>query len=73
MYLWWLNTKTTDLPEFDPLRQQRTFMLKKSKQGIEQNTKLKISGQSYKGFTIVNYNSRVVPDLKMPHITTLWS
>ena len=31
------------------------------------------SGQSYKQFTIVNYDSRVIPDLKTPHITTLWS
>ena len=31
------------------------------------------SGQSYKGSTIVNYDSRVVPDLKIPHITTLGS
>ena len=28
-------------------------------------------GQSYKQFTLVNYNSRVVPDLKKPHITNL--
>ena len=28
-------------------------------------------GQSYKGSTIVNYDSRVVPDLKIPQITTL--
>ena len=28
-------------------------------------------GQSYKHFTIINYDSRVVPDLKLPHITTL--
>ena len=28
-------------------------------------------GQSYKGSTIVNYDSRVVSDLKIPHITTL--
>ena len=28
-------------------------------------------GQSYKASTIVNYDSRVVPDLKLPHITTL--
>ena len=31
------------------------------------------NGQSYKQFTIVNYDSRVVPDLKLPHITTLES
>ena len=31
------------------------------------------SGQSYKASTIVNYNSRVVPDLKIPHIMTLES
>ena len=29
------------------------------------------SGQSYKASTIVIYNSRVIPDLKIPHITTL--
>ena len=32
-----------------------------------------ISGQSYKGSTIVNYDSRVVPDWKTLHITTLES
>ena len=31
------------------------------------------SGQSYKASTIVIYASRVVPDLKIPHITTLES
>jgi len=31
------------------------------------------SGQSYKHFTIVKYDSRVIPDLKLPHITTLES
>ena len=36
---------------------------------VESNT----SGQSYKGSTIVNYDSRVVADLKIPHITTLES
>ena len=30
-----------------------------------------LSGQSYNGSTIVNYDSRVVPDWKIPHITTL--
>ena len=29
------------------------------------------SGQSYKAPTIVIYDSRVVPDLKLPHIMTL--
>ena len=29
------------------------------------------SGQSYKSSTIVIYDSRVVPDLKIPHIMTL--
>ena len=28
-------------------------------------------GQSYKAPTIVNYDSRVIPDLKIPHIMTL--
>ena len=32
-----------------------------------------LCGQSYKHFTLVNYDSRVVPDLKIPHITTLES
>ena len=32
-----------------------------------------IRGQSYKASTIVIYDSRVVPDLKIPHITTLES
>ena len=31
------------------------------------------SGQSYKQFTLVNYDSRVVPDWKIPHITTIES
>ena len=31
------------------------------------------SGQSYKAPTIVIYDSRVVTDLKLPHITTLES
>ena len=30
-------------------------------------------GQSYKHFTLINYDSRVVPDWKIPHITTLES
>ena len=37
------------------------------------NPSKKNSGQSYKHFTHVNYDSRVVPDLKIPHITTLES
>ena len=32
-----------------------------------------ISGQSYKTSTIVIYDSRVVPDWKIPHIMTLES
>ena len=31
------------------------------------------SAQSYKASTIVNYDSSVIPDLKIPHITTLES
>ena len=30
-------------------------------------------GQSYKHFTLVNYDTRVVPDWKIPHIMTLES
>ena len=33
----------------------------------------KISGQSYKHFMLVNYDSRVVPDWKISHITSLES
>ena len=36
-------------------------------------TLIQISGQSYKHFTLVNYDSRVIPDWKIPHITTLES
>ena len=32
-----------------------------------------LSGQSYKQFTLVNYDSRVVPDLKALHFTTVGS
>ena len=32
---------------------------------------LETSGQSYKHFTLINYDSRVVPDWKIPHITIL--
>ena len=30
-------------------------------------------GQSYKHFMLINYDSRVVPDWKIPHIRTLES
>ena len=32
-----------------------------------------ISGQSYKHFTLVNYDSRVIRDFKIPHILTVES
>ena len=32
-----------------------------------------VCGQSYKHFTLINYDSRVVPDWKIPHIKTLES
>ena len=35
--------------------------------------KIRICGQYYKASTIVIYDSRVVPDLKIPPITTLES
>ena len=38
-------------------------------QKLKQN--LAISGQSYKAPMIVIYDSRVIPDLKLPHIMTL--
>ena len=39
----------------------------------EWSVKGKTSGQSYIASTIVIYDSRVVPDWKIPHITTLES
>ena len=41
--------------------------------GCGSNPSFVISGQSYKASMIVIYDSRVVPDLKIPHITTLES
>ena len=41
--------------------------------GKNQSSFPHICGQSFKHFTLVNYNSRVVPDLKIPHIMTLES
>ena len=38
---------------------------------LQMKNKIEPSGQSYKGYTIVNYDSRVVPDWKTLHITTL--
>ena len=40
---------------------------------FEVMTSPKTSGQSYKASTIVIYDTRVVPDLKITHITTLES
>ena len=37
----------------------------------KQSSWILISGKSYKASTIVIYDSRVVPDLKIPHIMTL--
>ena len=34
-------------------------------------TKLEINKKSYKASTIVIYDSKVIPDLKIPHITTV--
>ena len=40
---------------------------------LERQRYFLISGHSYKHLKLVNYDSRVVPDLKIPHITTLES
>ena len=42
-------------------------------QWLHFSCKIIFSGQSYKAPTIVIYESRVIPDLKLPHITTLES
>ena len=39
---------------------------------VEEDASL-TSGQSYKHFTLINYDCRVRPDWKIPHITTLES
>ena len=36
-------------------------------------SRLETSGQSYKHFMLINYDPRGIPDLKIPHITTLRS
>ena len=54
---------------------QAHFKLHKDTAFIEYDFRLiledSFSGQSYKHFTLVNYDSRVLPDWKIPHITTL--
>ena len=40
---------------------------------LDENVEHPISGQSYKHFMLVNYDSRGVPEWKIPHITTLES
>ena len=64
---------------FDPIKRYN-FTAKKCDWGSvcgsvwkEQSLPTPTSGQSYKAYTIVNYDSRVVPDWKIPHITTLES
>ena len=46
---------------------QKTFITS----AAERNSLLSTCGQSYKSSTIVFYDSRVVPDLNIPHIMTL--
>ena len=48
-----------------------SVQLKVNKTADDCNRNTDLCGQSYKACTIVNYDSRVVPDLKIPHITTL--
>ena len=40
---------------------------------IEEMSERVSSGQSYKHFTLINFDSRVIPDWKIPHITNLES
>ena len=60
-FLWKLSIQYTVLG-FEPT----TFRL----QVLSLNHKT--CGQSYKHFTLVNYDSRVVPDWKIPHIMTYY-
>ena len=57
-------------PQHEVTRQNARFKPTSPKKSVDGGA---ISGQSYKASTIVNYDSRVVPDLKIPHITTLES
>ena len=50
---------------------ENKIILKKSH--LDRKDVNKTSGQSYNAPTIVVYDSRVVFDLKLPHITTLES
>ena len=57
---------------YKPYGQNINFKIKLSVNGIGEIWNLfSNSGQSYKAFTIIIYDYRVVPDLKIPHITTL--
>ena len=62
-------------PIFEQYLAKFCEMTRLVKLGVNRTQLVKIytSGQSYKASTIVIYASRVVPDLKIPHITTLES
>ena len=55
--------RLTDLPSSTASATKKAF-----RQGC---LSTKSSGQSYKASMIVIYDSRVIPDLKIPHIMTL--
>ena len=50
-----------------------TIQLIVNKIGVDWIQTADLCGQSYKHITLVNYDSRVVPDWKIPHIKTLES
>ena len=60
----WLVSSFTSLDSTASLLTIFSFLVRSSL------FKLETSGQSYKQFTLVNYDSRVIPDLKTPHIKT---
>ena len=60
----------TSLTGLESTKQENTLFVC-SKATESQPVKLETIGQSYKASTIVIYDSRVIPDLKIPHITTL--
>ena len=61
------------LTESDLTKQENILLFLCTEATESEPIKLETSGQSYKASMIVIYASRVVPDLKIPHITMLES
>ena len=62
---------TVTIPKCWNWPNENVIPIKISARGQKGLGQMFISGQSYKHFTLVNYDSRVIPDWKIPQITTL--